>query len=304
MTSGLRLQGQLFCAVSLALVLVSIAGLRADTKDELLAVGALVLLLGVPHGSLDVVVARRLWSLAGARAWTVFALRYLGLAALVVGLWWVAPTLFLCAFLGFSALHFGADPAAGVSWPTRILYGGAVIVLPALWHGAELQRLMGLVAGPASAAVVVPALRLLAVPWLCATGLACGWEARTSRLAAAELAALAAISVTASPLMAFTLYFCAMHSPRHILRTLAARHGNDARHALAMALWPTVAVFAMAVLAGFLASGMSLETRVLQLMFVGLAALTLPHMVLLERARRARPAAAPGPCSTQPLQSP
>ena len=304
MTSGLRVQGQFFCAISLALVVASLAGLRANAGDELLAVGALVLLLGVPHGSLDVVVARRLWNLSGTGAWVVFAVRYLGLAVLVVGLWWVAPTLFLGAFLGFSALHFGADPAAGVSWPTRVLYGGTVVVLPALRHGAELQQLMGLVAGPASAAVVVPTLCLLAAPWLGAIGLACAWEVRTSWLAAAELAALAAVSVTAPPLVAFTLYFCAMHSPRHILRTISARQGIDVRHALAMALWPTLAVFAMAVLAGLLASAIPLEKRLLQLLFVGLAALTLPHMVLLERARRARPTAIPEPCSAQPSQSP
>ena len=294
MTSGLRLQGYLFCAVSLALVLAVLAGFRVDAGNELLAVGALVLLLGVPHGSLDVVIARRLWGLTGTRAWTVFALRYVGLSALVAAFWWVTPTAFLCAFLGVSVLHFGADPTAGVSWPARVLYGGAVIVLPALWHSAELQRLLGLVAGPASAALLVPTLRLLAAPWLCATVLACLWETRTSPLAAAELAALAAVSVLAPPLMAFTVYFCAMHSPRHILRTVTSRPGGDARHALAMALWPTMAVLAAAVAVALLASEIPLETRVLQFMFVGLAALTLPHMVLLERARRAKLAAKPG----------
>ncbi len=294
MTFGLRLQGRIFCAVSLVLLLALLAGFKAEPGRELIAVGALVLLLGVPHGSLDVVVARRLLGLTGIRAWTVFSLRYVGLAALVVGLWWVAPTVFLSAFLGFSALHFGADPEAGVAWPTRALYGGAVIVLPALCHGAELQRLLGLVAGPASAAFVMPALRLLAAPWLCATVLACLLEARRSPLAATELAALAAVSTAAPPLVAFAVYFCAMHSPRHILRTLPSRQAADARRALAMALWPTVAVFIAAVGAGLLASEMSLETWVLQLGFVGLAALTLPHMALLERVRRASRPAPPG----------
>ena len=47
------------------------------------------------------------------------------------------------------------------------------------------------------------------------------------------------------------------------------------------------AVLAAAALLGWLASDLPVEARVMQLVFVGLAALTLPHMVLLERARLA-----------------
>ena len=288
MTPALRLQGRLFCVLSLALAIACLAGVRLDSRYELVATGALILLLGVPHGALDVEVARKLFGIADFKGWTLFSLFYIGLSALVVAFWFVAPSLFLCAFLAFAALHFGGDPAAGASTLWRGLYGGAVIVLPALWHGAELQRLLGLVAGPASAAFVASALSLLAAPWLFATVLACALQARTARLAALELAALAALAVTAPPLVSFTVYFCAMHSPRHILRTLNGMRGAAARSALATALWPTAAVLAAAIGVASLASVIPMETRVMQLVFVGLAALTLPHMVLLERARRAR----------------
>ena len=291
MTPALRLQGRLFCALSLGLAIACLNGARMDFRYELGVTGALILLLGVPHGSFDVVFARKLFGVVDFKGWALFSLLYIGLSALVVGLWFVAPSIFLCAFLTFAALHFGADPAAGASTLSRGLYGGAVIVLPALWHGAELQRLMGLVAGPDSAALVAPVLSQLAPAWLGATVLACALQARTARLAALEWAALAALSLTAPPLLTFTVYFCAMHSPRHILRTLASLRGAAARNALALAIWPTAAVLAAAGLIGWLASGIPVETRVMQLVFVGLAALTLPHMVLLERARRVgRPA--------------
>ncbi len=286
MTPILRLQGRVFCGLALVLVITSLAGARLAPLHELLAAGALILLLGMPHGAFDVVFARKLFGVAGFKGWALFSLLYIGLAAAVVGLWFVAPTLFLCAFLVFSALHFGGDLAAGVPILARCLYGGAVIVLPALGHGPELQRLLGLVAGPASAALIAPVLSQMAAPWLAATVLACVLQARTSRLAAWELAALAALSVAAPPLAAFTVYFCAMHSPRHILRTLASLPGVEARNALALALWPTLAVLAALAVIGLVSSDRSMQAWAIQLIFVGLAALTLPHMALLERARR------------------
>jgi Brp/Blh family beta-carotene 15,15'-monooxygenase len=286
MTPVLRLQGWVFCGLAMALVIVSLVGGKLAPLHELLAAGALISLLGMPHGAFDVVFARKLFGVVDLQGWALFSVLYIGLAAAVVGFWVVAPTLFLCAFLVCSALHFGGDPAAGASTLERCLYGGAVIVLPALWHGPELQRLLGLVAGPASAAFVAPVLSQMAAPWLAATVLACVLQARTSLLAAWELAALAALSVAAPPLVAFTIYFCAMHSPRHILRTLASLPSAEARNALALALWPTLAVLSALTVIGLLSSDRSMEAWVMQLVFVGLAALTLPHMVLLERARR------------------
>ena len=287
MTPGLRLQGRVFCGLAAALVIASVIGVRLSPLHELLVAGALISLLGMPHGAFDVVFARKLFGVVDLQGWALFSLLYIGLSAAVVGFWFVAPTLFLCAFLVCSALHFGGDPAAGASTFTRCLYGGAVIVLPALWHGPELQRLLGLVAGPASAAFVAPVLSQMAAPWLGATALACLLLARTSRLAAWELVTLAALSVAAPPLVAFTVYFCAMHSPRHILRTLASYPGFEIRNALVMALWPTLAVLATLAVIGALSSGRSIQAGVMQIVFIGLAALTLPHMVLLERARRA-----------------
>lgn len=293
MTRALRLQGRIFCGVTLALVITSLVGARLEPHHELLATGALVLLLGMPHGAFDVLVARRLIGAAGFKGWALFSMGYLGLSAAVVGVWIVTPTLFLCAFLIASALHFAGDPATGVTRISRGLYGGAVIVLPALWHGEELQRLLGLVAGPDSAALVAPVLSQLALPWLTATMLACVLQFRTSRLAACESAGLAALAVAAPPLVAFCAYFCLMHSPRHVLRTFANLQRAEARQAVALAVWPTLAVLIAAAMVFWLASGVSLEARVMQLVFVGLAALTLPHMVLIERARRAASSAAP-----------
>lgn len=286
MRHALQWQGGLFCLAVFAVVALGLAGIRFDTEGALVAAALLILLLGMPHGALDAVIVHRLFGAVGAGRWARFSLVYLGLAAAVVGVWFVAPTAFLVAFLVFSTWHFGGDLAAGAPTFSRIAYGGAVIVLPALWHGDELQRLLALVAGPASAAFVAPVLRELALPWLLAMALTCALALRSSWLAACEIGALAALALAAPPLVAFCVYFCAMHSPRHIISTLAPLPALQIRQAITWALWPTLATLAIASLLAALLREVPLETRVMQIIFVGLAALTLPHMALLERLRR------------------
>lgn len=285
MTRALQLQGLVFCTAALVLVIANAAGARLALRDEVVLAGAL-LLLGMPHGAFDALIARRLFGIASFRAWALFSLCYVSLAAVVVVCWAVAPTAFLAAFLTASAWHFGGDPGTGASRPSRFLYGGAVIVLPALRYGAELQHLLSLMAGPTSAAVVAPVLHQLAAPWLAATILLAVAQAKTSRVAACEWAALAALAVGSPPLATFSVYFCLMHSPRHILKTMTGLPATELRQALALALWPTLAVLVAAGLLGRLTRDMPAEAGVMQIVFVGLAALTLPHMLLLERARR------------------
>ncbi len=295
MTHLLRLQGRVFCGLALATMLASLAGFKLAAPHELLAAAALISLLGMPHGALDAVFARKLFAIESYGGWAAFALFYVGLSAAVVGVWFFLPTPFLCAFILVSALHFGGDPAVNTSTFVRGMYGGSVIVLPALLHGAELEHLMGLVAGPASAALVAPVLQQLAPPWLAATLVGCVLQARSARIIereiAFEMAALAALLVAATPLMSFTVYFCAMHSPRHILRTVANLPVIEARSAVLMALWPTLAVLAALAVGGWLSSGRPIQPAIMQLVFVGLAALTLPHILLLERSRQVQPPA-------------
>ena len=119
MTVGLRWQRALFFSLALVSVVASLTGLRLAPLHELLTAGALIALLGMPHGAFDVVFARKLFGLVGWLDWVLFSLRYGGLAAAVVGFWFVAPTAFLWLFLVGSALHFGGDLAAGSSKFTR-----------------------------------------------------------------------------------------------------------------------------------------------------------------------------------------
>jgi Brp/Blh family beta-carotene 15,15'-monooxygenase len=282
----LRLQGRVFILVAFSTVALSMLFAPLASMNEWLLAGSLIVMLGVPHGALDPLFAKALPQVSSRASWLAFVILYLLLAALVVGLWWCLPAVFLIVFLAMSVLHFSGDLLAGATFFARFIYGGAVIVLPAIRHAAELDRLFSQLVGANAARPVVAALELMAWLWLPALVLVVLRSARRDCLLALEILAVGLLALIATPLLGFAVYFCFMHSPRHILRTQNYA-GVTPRQLALVAVMPLLAVLGIAAAGWHLLPASPLDERMLQLLFVLLAALTLPHMVLVERVRYA-----------------
>lgn len=280
----LRKQGLAFSVLALSLAATAMLLPRLEPTTELLIFAALVLLLGVPHGALDPIFARQLYAVSSVAGWAIFIVVYVGLALLVIGFWWLAPAVFLILFLAASTLHFSGDLAPGTPWVTRLLYGGAVIVLPALLHAPEMTRLFGFLLDVNAADRFVSALAFLAWPWVAGIFLSALVMVRRDWLTALELSASSLLVLVVPPLLSFTLFFCFMHSVRHALRT--QRYSSLSwRQMLLTSLAPTAAVSAVALFTWFVVKDAPLDMRMVQFVLIGLAALTAPHMLLVERVR-------------------
>ena len=282
----LRLQGLLFSFVALTTAVLSVVWMPLNPQHELWWASLLIVLLGVPHGALDPIFARSVLSIKSRLSWIVFVAFYVFFAALVVVLWWFLPAVFLLVFLSISVLHFSGDLAGGVSFLSRFFYAGAVIVLPAALHAAELDRLFSLLAGPSAAALVLAALQFMAWPWLAGLAWVVVKNARHDSFLALEILAVGVLALAASPLLAFSIFFCFMHSPRHILRTRIYA-SMPLRGLARVIIVPMFAVLVMAAAGWYGLPDAPIDERVLQLLFVALAALTVPHMMLIERVRMA-----------------
>lgn len=285
MSRVLQLQGLAFSVAALVLAAVTATLPRFPQRFELIAVAAVIITLGVPHGGLDMVFARELHGMRGILRWAVFGLLYGLLAASVVAVWLVAPAVFLIGFLLISAVHFSGDPDQGTRVVSRALYGGAVIVLPAAFHAEETGHLFGLLAGNDAAAMLMPWLEAMSLPWLAALAACAAIEVRRSPRTALELMAVGTLAVAAPPLVAFAVFFCGMHSVRHVLRTAEWARRSGRWLMVASALLPAAAVLGVAVGGWFWMGDTPLDARIIRLVFVGLAALTVPHMALVERVR-------------------
>jgi Brp/Blh family beta-carotene 15,15'-monooxygenase len=282
---NLKFQGLFFSAVTWVALLAMPFFPRLDTQAQLLVLAPIILLMGVPHGALDVVFARQFVGVRSVAGWSLFALAYVAAAAAVVGLWWVAPGFFLAAFLLISVFHFSGDPEGETPALFRMLYGGSVIFCPLALHAGEVSEVFAYLAGAPAAQMIVAALKWAAWPWILAIGFAAIAGARRAPVRSIELVSVAALLTVAPPLVGFTLFFCGMHSARHVLRTRDYSIEGTLRCLLVVAVWPMAITVAGVAIVWWLSGGSPLDMRLAQLLFVGLAALTVPHMIVVEQIR-------------------
>lgn len=255
---------------------------------EIVVLAALIFFLGVPHGALDVIFAERLYRLVSFAQWATFCACYVLLASTVVGLWWAWPSLFLPVFFLLSAFHFSGDLDDGTSASLRFWYSGSMLIFPAWFHEVDVARLFTYLVDKDVAWPMANFLHSLAIPWLVGlstTLVALVLQTRVNRFTALEVISVGFLAIATPPLVSFTLFFCVMHSMRHAIRTRGYSEGLCWSDLVKKALAPMTLC---AVLAGVIwpfLHPVTLDMALVQLLFVGLAALTVPHMVLIERVR-------------------
>jgi len=266
----------------LAIDLAAPAALPASVQLAVLV--AAVAIAGIPHGALDPVLARRAG--LGRRGWPFlrFNIVYIAIALLSAGAWLMAPVAALAVFLAISAWHFSGDWPRLPVW-ARALAGAGLIALPAFAHPGEVARIFAVLSGEQAGRLAE--LMHAAGPVL-AGGLALAVLAALMRQprGAAELAAIGALALALPPLVYFAAYFALLHSPRHLrglFESMPAR--LRPRLARTSALYTGLTLAAAGL--GWLAwPDGDVEARALRLVFIGLAALTVPHMALVAYAAR------------------
>ena len=284
---ALRRQGIAFSMLAVALSLLIAIFPRWNSSLEIAVLATLIFVLGVPHGALDTIFAKRLYGLVSFVQWVVFCLAYIALAAAVVGFWWVFPAAFLTAFLIFSAFHFSGDLDVGTSALLRFWYAGSMLIFPAWRHEAEVAQLFAYLVVGDFPRQIATFLEGLALPWFVGLCVTLFLQRRTNWVTNLEVVSVSLLAIVAPPLLGFTVFFCVMHSARHAVRARAYAADISWVDVLKKAFPP----MAVCVLAGVALwpsrGGATFDAAVIRILFVGLAALTVPHMVLIERVRMA-----------------
>jgi Brp/Blh family beta-carotene 15,15'-monooxygenase len=178
-----------------------------------------------------------------------------------------------------AAYHFGSDWTPRGHALTRLGYGLTIVSLPAVLHPGEEARIFALL-GTQHAQTFVAVSRLLAPLAVLAGGVGGLLQFKQSRRDLVEFLFIVAGALLLEPLVFFTCYFSLLHSPRHLLET-AEYLGLKSFRSIALKSLPIlVATLALAALFYLHLQGAPSSGRIVMTVFVGLAALTVPHMLL------------------------
>lgn len=275
-------------------------------------------ILGLPHGAIDHLVPGRV-----ARTplnWmqmTLLLVGYLLVAGLVMGLWWLSPSLGFVFFILLTWLHWGlgdlhaalafTDAGFLVNRPLRLMTavvrGGLPMLVPLVAFPADYARaatsiieVLGGTDAPGWAfttefrGVVAVAFGVLVVITLAATYVLTLQTGRGGDwyLYAGETLLLLLYFAVVPPFLAVGLYFCLWHSTRHIARLILLQPLVDDKIGLAFGRFMKAAApltgVSLIMLVGLYFVVPTTPDDALSLValyLVLIAALTLPHTLVV-----------------------
>jgi Brp/Blh family beta-carotene 15,15'-monooxygenase len=268
-------------SVFLTIILFNLLPQFLSPTIQLVILGVVIFLLGLPHGALDPWIAQRLGLYDSTKQKIVFITGYLALTALVVFFWLWLPVLSLFIFLTISAWHFSGDWNTSINRPLRLCAGTLLLLMPIGFHtdtvSTIFQALSGINGAKLTTTLSLPPWLLAAAMTLIAAAAAMKRQWQTSL----DFLSLLGLAYFTPPLIYFTLYFCLLHSPRHLFGIF--KSATIAEHLSLMRMMITFTLVSLMLIGGlwWLWSALPPSTLILKLIFISLAAVTVPHMLLI-----------------------
>ena len=260
----------------------------------------LILLIGVSHGSLDHVKGKKLLERFNINNISIFYFTYLLLAISIAILWTLFPATSLIIFLIVASYHFGKEDTQFLldekSFVNQLLlfFKGALIVLaPLFFHFDETMFIFKLLLiqneSFYSSMTFIESNRLLSIGIFISTLSSIflflkKFEYRNFTIFL-DFFSIIIINYYFSPLIAFTIYFCFLHSIRHSISLMIELDHENIKIGLFIFIkkaLPLTILTAIFFLIGmyFLNKNYSFDSSILKLIFIGLASLTFPHILL------------------------
>ena len=260
----------------------------------------LILTIGVSHGSLDYIKGKKLLELFNIQHTYLFYLLYILIALGIIFTWILLPSITLILFLIVASYHFGKEDTEFLvidkSYLTEILYffkGFLIILAPLYFHFQDTVNIFKLLLIDNevfySILSFVEANKIIEIGIIISTTSSIFLFLNKFEIIKfsifLDFFSIIILNYYLPPLIAFTIYFCFLHSIRHSISLAVELDGNSLLNGFkifvkkAIPLTILTGVFCLISLY-LLNSGNNLDSSILKVIFIGLASLTFPHILL------------------------
>jgi len=217
-------------------------------------------------------------------------LSYLVVASLVILFWIIFPTFTIVIFLILASYHFGKEdnvqfyvfekmPKIKFKSFFLFLKGSIVISAPLFLHPIETSQIFKFLNVELNVSQILIGIFII-------FSLASNYFLNEYwGQATLDTLSVLFLNLILHPLIAFTLYFCFLHSIRHSISLIHELNKKDLEKGFYLFLSkavPLTIITAVLFLLGifFLNNYYTLQASILKVIFIGLASLTFPHILL------------------------
>ena len=247
----------------------------------------LISTIGVSHGALDHEKGKKIIKLFKLKKIELFYLAYVSLSLIIILLWSIAPIITLIIFLIVASYHFGKEDSVfgkiKYNYFSNVLFffKGSIVVLAPLYFSQEetfeIFKILNANINPISQDFLLTLILL---------SLLSNFLLKKNVLIhSIDTLSITIINWAFSPLVAFTIYFCFLHSIRHSFSLIYEINKNNFKKGsnlfIKKALPLTMLTGLIFLISLYVLNNyFLLNSAILKVIFIGLASLTFPHILL------------------------
>ena len=262
-------------------------------NNSLLIISLLLILsIGISHGSLDHIKGKKLLKVLGFKSSSVFYLGYIFVGLTTIFIWLLFPKFLLLLFLIVASFHFGKEDSEFISKNKNFeliyfLKGSLVIVAPLLFHKNETLSIFKSLNFDISGNILIYNEILYLFIFLSFISniiLSLNKSFDTKSLLLMDFLSLIILNYFLNPILAFTFYFCFLHSIRHSISLIQEININLIKglpiFIKKAAPLTIITIISYLIALYFLNNSNDLNESIYKVIFIGLASLTFPHILL------------------------
>ena len=252
----------------------------------------LILTIGISHGSLDHIKGKKLINYFGYKSMSIFYLSYLLIGAVIILIWLIFPKSLLFLFLIIAAFHFGKEDSEFINQKKNFeliyfLKGSLIITSPLFFHKEETLTIFETLNFNISNNLIISNEILfifILLSLISGIILSLNKSIEAKSLLLMDYLSILILNYFLNPIIAFTIYFCFLHSIRHSISLIREINKNLTK-GLPIFIKKALPLTILTIL-GYIISISILNNynefneTIYRVIFIGLASLTFPHILL------------------------